>query len=245
MNKQVGLRTYLAWVLWVVGFAVCFVAASFLAEIIVVMLLRVGMFWPVQTALGALCLRLLVYVVMVGLLLFAAAKLDKRRGKMAELCGMGRMMSFLDIGLAIAGTVVYILLTLLTQYVLRQMPWYDASQLQQLGVSTHLYGVELVAAYVVLVIATPFFEELIFRGILYGQLRRTLLPAWATALAVSILFGLAHGQWNVGVDVFCLSLVACFLRERTGTIWPGVVIHTIKNGVAFWFIFVAAQSMGS
>ena len=64
------------------------------------------------------------------------------------------------------------------------------------------------------------------------------MPMWPAALIVSIIFGALHGQWNVAIDTFILSMVACYLREATGTIWPGVVIHMTKNAVAFVLLFV-------
>jgi membrane protease YdiL (CAAX protease family) len=57
-------------------------------------------------------------------------------------------------------------------------------------------------------------------------------------VATSVLFGLIHGQWNVGVDVFVLSMVACSLREVTGSIWAGILLHMLKNALAFYIIFV-------
>ena len=113
----------------------------------------------------------------------------------------------------------------------------DTSQAQSLGFS-QLLGGELLIAFVVLVVLTPLFEEALFRGFLYGRLRQTSLPWWVPAVIVSLLFGLAHGQWNVGIDVFVLSMVACGLREVTGSIWAGILLHMAKNMVAFFAVFV-------
>jgi membrane protease YdiL (CAAX protease family) len=64
------------------------------------------------------------------------------------------------------------------------------------------------------------------------------MPAWLTTLVVSVLFGIAHGQWNVGIDVFALSVSMCVLRELTGSIWAGALVHIIKNLIAFIGVFV-------
>lgn len=235
-------RRYLIWLLWIIGFIVAFIAASLLTELTALVL---G--WSPHSTLDALMIRLLVYVVMSAMLVGLPHVLLKhhrhRKSLSTTQMGIGRAPTFRDIGLALAGAVLYVLLTLVTQYILQMIPGFDAAQSQDLGISTQLVGGELLVAYVVLVVMTPIFEEFIFRGILYGQLRARQMSPWLTAVSVSVLFGLAHGQWNVGVDVFCLSLVACYLREQTGTIWPGVVIHILKNGIAFWFIFIAARSV--
>jgi membrane protease YdiL (CAAX protease family) len=125
-------------------------------------------------------------------------------------------------------------------YVASQLPGFNANQTQDVGV-TSVFGLERAAAFVVLVFIVPFCEELMFRGLLYGKLRQEKLPWWLAALVVSALFGLAHGQWNVGLDVFCLSIVACGLRELTGTIWAGVLVHIIKNFIAFALLFLVTS----
>ena len=57
-----------------------------------------------------------------------------------------------------------------------------------------------------------------------------------SALLVSVLFGVVHLQWNVGVTVFAMSLVLCGLREVTGTIYAGILMHMLKNGLAMWIL---------
>lgn len=89
-----------------------------------------------------------------------------------------------------------------------------------------------------LVIIAPIAEEIIMRGWLYGKLRSRLKVPLAILL-VSIVFAFLHGQWNVGVGVFVLSLVLCGLREITGTIWSGILLHIISNGIAFYLLYIA------
>jgi membrane protease YdiL (CAAX protease family) len=52
------------------------------------------------------------------------------------------------------------------------------------------------------------------------------------------VFGAVHGQWNVAIDVFSLSLIMCGLREITGNIWAGALLHMLKNGLAFYILFI-------
>ena len=61
-------------------------------------------------------------------------------------------------------------------------------------------------------------------------------------LLVSALFGAVHLQWNVGVNVFSVSVVLCILRELTGTIYSGIIVHMIKNGVAFFLVYILGIS---
>jgi membrane protease YdiL (CAAX protease family) len=73
---------------------------------------------------------------------------------------------------------------------------------------------------------------------LYGKLKNRV-PAVVAAIVTSLLFGLAHFQWNVAIDVFILSLILCALRSLTGSIWAGVLVHVIKNSLAYYLLFVA------
>ena len=246
MRKLVGVvswRRVLIWALWVTSFVASFVLASLIATLLVMVARGMGIAWSVETTMGNLIFRLVMYVIMALLLLALPFLFAKRMSLSLKRLGIGRVLRYGDIGLALAGVVVYGLFTIVTQLALSKVPGIDVTQTQNLGLSTHLVGGELLAAYIVLVVLTPLFEEFIFRGVLYGELRDHHMTKWPAILIVSVLFGVAHGQWNVGLDVFCLSVVACYLRDITGTIWPGVVLHILKNAVAFWFVFVASQSM--
>ena len=92
-------------------------------------------------------------------------------------------------------------------------------------------------AFITLVVIAPVAEEVLFRGYLYGKLKK-YVPVWAAILITSALFGLIHGTWNVAVDTFALSIILCLLRESTGGIWASILLHMIKNGIAFYFLFI-------
>lgn len=98
-------------------------------------------------------------------------------------------------------------------------------------------GIEALLAFIALIIVVPITEELLFRGFLFKGIR-TKYSFPVTAIVVSLLFAVAHGQLNVGLDVFSLSLVLCYLREKTGSLWPGILVHGLKNAVAFFMLFI-------
>lgn len=161
----------------------------------------------------------------------------KRRTSRKDL-GLDRLPRWLDIMLAPAGFIVYLIgsgvvVGLVTQLV----PGFDGDQAQELGFTNLSQSYQYVLAFATLVIVAPVAEEVLFRGYLYGKLRR-IVPIWVAILVTSILFGVVHGQWNVGLDVFVLSLVMCSLREITGGIWTGILLHMIKNGLAFYLLFI-------
>lgn len=97
---------------------------------------------------------------------------------------------------------------------------------------------EYVLAFVALVIMAPVAEELLFRGYLFGK-TRPLVGAVAAALITSVLFGVVHGQLNVGLDTFILSLFLCWLRVKTDAVWACMILHGLKNLIAYSLLFIA------
>ena len=131
-----------------------------------------------------------------------------------------------------------------------QFSWFDANEAQDVGFNTFIFGFDRLLAFFTLVVVAPIAEEVIFRGWLYGKIRSKLskevghlTAAIVASLLVSLAFGAIHMQWNVGVNVFAMSLVACALREITGTIYAGIMLHMLKNGVAFYLLYVTGMGL--
>ncbi|HEY2176135.1 MAG TPA: type II CAAX endopeptidase family protein [Mycobacteriales bacterium] len=80
---------------------------------------------------------------------------------------------------------------------------------------------------------TPLGEELFFRGVLFGGLRR-YGPVIAVIVS-SLLFGLAHGVNVVMPVAIVLGVLNAVLYERSGSIWPPVVAHGVHNALGFTF----------
>ena len=166
--------------------------------------------------------------------------------------GLTGWPTWTDIGLTFVGFVAYVVLAagLTALFVFLSnvgiFPWFDADQTQDVGYSILNSGLDRVVAFIALVVIAPVAEEIIFRGWLYGKLRRKLSGQMSeiagmilSIFLVSLLFGIVHLQWNVGINVFALSIVLCGLREITGTIYAGILLHMVKNGLAFYLLYVA------
>jgi membrane protease YdiL (CAAX protease family) len=81
------------------------------------------------------------------------------------------------------------------------------------------------------VIFAPIFEELAFRGLLFGLLRRRF-QWWPAAMLSAALFALAHGYGLIGfLSVFWSGLIWAWAYERTGSLWPGILGHAINNAL--------------
>ena len=152
--------------------------------------------------------------------------------------GFKQLPTFVDIGLAPVGYAVYLILASAFTAFMQIFPWFISDQTQDVGFSYFITGTDRVIAMIALVFIAPIAEEIIMRGWLYGKLR-TKLKIPLAILLTSLLFAILHGQWNVGVSVFALSIVLCLLREITGTIWSGILLHMLSNGIAFYLLYVA------
>ncbi len=152
--------------------------------------------------------------------------------------GLQHLPTFVDIGLAPIGYVVYLVGANLLTNIMRVFPWFQSDQTQETGFGYFVTTGDRLLAILALVIIAPIAEEIVMRGWLYGKLRNRL-KAPVAILLVSALFGLLHVQWNVGVSVFMLSIVLCSLREITGTIWSGILLHILSNGIAFYLLYIA------
>jgi membrane protease YdiL (CAAX protease family) len=82
------------------------------------------------------------------------------------------------------------------------------------------------------VILTPICEEIVFRGLLFGTLRRRLPLAPAAVLSAAI-FAIAHGYGILGfAAVFWSGLLWAWAYERTGSLLPSMAAHAADNLMA-------------
>ena len=95
------------------------------------------------------------------------------------------------------------------------------------GVLTTFLAVFLIA------LAAPVSEELFFRGMLFGGLRRSMgrMPAAAVS---ALVFGALHATTGVTAvpPLIVFGFVLALLYERTGSLLPGMLGHAINNALA-------------
>lgn len=92
------------------------------------------------------------------------------------------------------------------------------------------------------VVLTPVFEELVFRGLLFGTLRRGLGPV-AAALVAAAVFALAHGYGVLGfATVFLSGVLWAWAYERTGSLVPSIAAHAVDNLSAALTVLVVLRA---
>jgi membrane protease YdiL (CAAX protease family) len=166
-----------------------------------------------------------------------------------------RKLSFRSLGLnqpavkhiayALSGFALYFLLYIVVLIIAKQLiPSLNFDQKQDLGFEPSNTQA-LLPVFISLVVLPPITEEIVVRGFLFGGLR-TKLPFITSAVITSLLFAAAHLSeggsgagllWVAGIDTFVLSMVLCYLREKTGSLWPSIGVHMLKNGLAFVVLF--------
>jgi membrane protease YdiL (CAAX protease family) len=83
------------------------------------------------------------------------------------------------------------------------------------------------------IVAAPIFEEFIFRGLIFGGLRRSFSPVPA-ALASAAIFAIVHPPASV-IPVFLMGLAAAFAYERTSMLAAPMTVHAIYNAAVLGF----------
>lgn len=152
--------------------------------------------------------------------------------------GFLRPVKWRDLRLVLLGAVAYLILSVALATIAGLLfPSLDLDQEQLTGFTPTEHIVELALVFLSLVVLPPLVEEAVFRGFVFSGLR-TKLPFFAAAFLSAALFGLAHFQLNVAIDTAALGLVLAWLYERTGSLWPAIILHAIKNLTAFALIFV-------
>lgn len=161
------------------------------------------------------------------------------------LKGIGlRCMRWADVGAMLIGILAYYGVYTFFYSVASQLFHLNSNHQQELGFDNVTGTANLVLVGLSLVIIPPLVEEILFRGFLFGGLRKRLNFGIAVIIT-SILFAIPHAAenskvilWNAALDTFSLSLVLCYLREKTGAIYAGIGLHAIKNGMAFVSLFI-------
>ena len=178
-----------------------------------------------------------VYALTLVIVIGVPLRLRNIRTTKDEL-GLTKLPTWMDLFLAPAAFIAYMIMAALLMTAVSQLiPGFDAEEAQDVGFDSISHSYEYILAFVTLVVVAPVAEEILVRGYLYGKLRKSTSVIVAM-LVSALLFSAMHMQWNVALNVLPLGIVLVLLREMTGSIWAGIFLHMLKNGVAFYLLFV-------
>ena len=232
----------MTWV-WAVALMIWIFVVFYAAEIIVALIMHLVIErfqWiaiDMDTSAVQMVFMALSYMLAFAIMIIVPKKFLNMKVTRDSL-GLRGLPTWTDILLSPVGCILSLVVSLAVMYVIRAyIPGIDWSEAQDVGFNNVISGIDKIITFVALVILAPIAEELIFRGFLYGKLR-TRLSAVPAIILVSILFGFVHGQWNVGIIAAIMSIFMCLAREITGTIYAGILIHMIRNGLAFYLLYI-------
>ena len=80
-------------------------------------------------------------------------------------------------------------------------------------------------------VAPAIAEELLFRGLVLQSIRRHLSTRWAVVIS-ALVFGAYHLNLHQFPTAFVIGLALGALAIRSESIWPGVLLHMLHNGLA-------------
>lgn len=81
------------------------------------------------------------------------------------------------------------------------------------------------------VIVAPLVEETLFRGFMYGVIKR-YTDGWFAALCTALLFGVVHFHIASFIPLVFLGLIFCAAYERTGSLAVPMLMHGFFNGTS-------------
>jgi len=160
----------------------------------------------------------------------------KRRGASLKALGFRKFVSK-DVLYILAGYALYFVTLIITLSIATHLfPHFNEGQVQTTGFE-QAAGSSLFLTFFALVVFPPIAEEMLFRGFLYQGLKQRFTKV-VSAIIVGLLFGFAHGQWNVAIDTFILSTVMIIVFEKSKNLWVNIGLHALKNFIAFAALYL-------
>ena len=101
------------------------------------------------------------------------------------------------------------------------------------NVAQNQYDVALWVGLVLYGAISPFVEEVIFRGFLYGRMRVYMPKVWAVLIS-ALLFGVYHGNLVQGTYGFVMAILYTVVYEKYKNFYLAVFMHSITNLVAYF-----------
>ncbi len=110
-----------------------------------------------------------------------------------------------------------------------------------------VFGLPLTMA----ILFAPIYEEVIFRGWIFGELKKHH-SAGRSIVFTSLFFGLWHLKnifyfeladclYQMAYAAVFIGLILALVRYKTGTIWPGVILHYLNNLASLVLVMIGSD----
>ncbi len=182
-----------------------------------------------------------MFALLVGLIIFL---LNQRRVSLRELFGFTRLSGLKSLGNAglflLAAYPIVAAGQYLTHLWFNELP--EAQEIVQFFTESAENGLYLNMAVTMAtgIIVAPLAEEFIFRGYIYGVLRRNLgiIPS---ILVTSLLFASIHLNLSALPALFLLGICLTLAYENTGSLVVPMLMHAGFNFLTFAALFISTK----
>jgi uncharacterized protein len=97
----------------------------------------------------------------------------------------------------------------------------------------------MIGMFIATAIVAPVVEELTLRSVLYGWLRNHLSPVIAGIISAAA-FAALHGSLVLLPGTFLVGLTLAWIYERSGSIFPCMLVHGCFNAISTLLVFAVA-----
>lgn len=94
--------------------------------------------------------------------------------------------------------------------------------------NTIVTGTNSIIGILCVVVLLPMFEEILFRGLIFNELK-SKLNVTASIIVQAIIFGVFHGNIVQGIYAFVLGLALASVYVWTKSIWANIFFHVSFN----------------
>jgi len=119
----------------------------------------------------------------------------------------------------IGGWFILIFLTVVSD----ESPLEIMVSLHKISVSKYF---SLVTTLILLAVAVPIIEELLFRGLILDSLSESY-GSWASIFVSSVLFAILHIHPLSILNAFWGGMIYGYVRMRTNSLWPSIFLHSM------------------
>jgi membrane protease YdiL (CAAX protease family) len=98
--------------------------------------------------------------------------------------------------------------------------------------------------WITVVMMAPIGEETLFRGFLFRSWNRSPRDAWTAIAMTALLWTAVHVQYELYVmgQVFVIGLAFGWVRWKTGSTLPTILMHCLLNGAGMLETFMALRA---
>lgn len=93
----------------------------------------------------------------------------------------------------------------------------------------------------IVVIAAPLIEEILFRGIVFRSIRK-VIPGWVPIILSAVMFGAYHMNMVQAVYATFMGIVAAIIYEKTNNLMYPILVHGANNLIGAIQSFIPSKA---